>query len=793
MLVKNFNKINVTPQHNDKLLVGGKGYALGQLSHLDVNVPNGFVVTTKAYTDFLARNHINLQDDDVQLKIETGVFSIAVEQEIKEKLSQLRGEYFAVRSSSVSEDSADRSFAGIFDSFLNVTKDNVIAAIKKCYLSTLSSRAKYYLKGSEAIAVVVQEMVNSVASGVMFTQHPLTGSQSEVFIESCQGLGELLVSGQITPDSYRVSKASGLILEKHKGSQTTRLVRCNGQNVLESCDKDKKYLNAYHIRQLAATARVIEDFYQHPCDIEWCLDEQGIHIVQARPITAVSNLQPQEVTTREYNKRFSSRILSPIFEEANVKGYHHYAKEQFELPFELSGYHVYQPSMLHPNGEVDVWIDEDLNNQLNAYLKDKIKLDVFYLERLEKKYLQCVDEFTHFCSALDNIDYTTYSNEALVKILQDFDILNQRMTTIYNAPIFALMTLYEILYEEMICTGSSSPDADFVVLSLNCISSSAFHQELDFLNILLTAKEKYNFSQWSDDIPKHPEIKELLYQYHRRWRFLACTDIIGDAYNFSDYEAKLKEEYNIDAREKYLSLKSYDAEELKILQEKMEKYTNLSYEINWMRKWLYHRNNTTEYYYRDFQHLRPLLQTVAGRLSISYRELLNFSIADIVSALSFENIDIPRILLRAKEGFTLLQEGDKFTLKTGIDFAERIEKRVVSKDELVGQIANKGKVEGTVKIIKDPIKDAHKFNLGDILVTGMTTPSFVPLLELAAGIITDEGGILCHAALISREMNKPCLIGVHNATQILKHGDRVMLDAFTGIVRISTKVSNSSC
>jgi pyruvate,water dikinase len=127
-----------------------------------------------------------------------------------------------------------------------------------------------------------------------------------------------------------------------------------------------------------------------------------------------------------------------------------------------------------------------------------------------------------------------------------------------------------------------------------------------------------------------------------------------------------------------------------------------------------------------------------------------------------------------------------------MDFVDRIEKRVLAKNELEGQIANKGKVEGMVKIIKDPIKDAHKFNPGDILVIGMTTPSFVPLLEVAAGIITDEGGVLCHAALISREMDKPCLIGVQNATQILKEGDHIVLDAFTGVVRIATKLSGES-
>lgn len=100
------------------------------------------------------------------------------------------------------------------------------------------------------------------------------------------------------------------------------------------------------------------------------------------------------------------------------------------------------------------------------------------------------------------------------------------------------------------------------------------------------------------------------------------------------------------------------------------------------------------------------------------------------------------------------------------------------------KLPRKAKSKGLVKIIKDPIKEAHKFSPGDILVTGMTTPSFVPLIEIAAGIITDEGGILCHAALISREMDKPCLIGVHNATQILKEGSNIMLDAFTGVVRV---------
>lgn len=107
---------------------------------------------------------------------------------------------------------------------------------------------------------------------------------------------------------------------------------------------------------------------------------------------------------------------------------------------------------------------------------------------------------------------------------------------------------------------------------------------------------------------------------------------------------------------------------------------------------------------------------------------------------------------------------------------------MVKENELEGQVANRGIATGPARIIRDPVQEADRFQTGDILVTAMTTPSFVPLMERASAIVTDEGGILCHAALVSREMNKPCVIAVHNATQALADGALVTVDAEIGRV-----------
>lgn len=783
---KNFTKLFSNIEEKDRFMVGGKGYSLSLLARLNVNVPNGFVVMTPSYETYLKTNGISELNTHAKQKILDGSFPVNIELEIQSQVANLKGRFFAVRSSSVSEDSADKSFAGMFDSFLNVEADGIIEAIKKCYISTLSQHVLHYRHQEEPIAVVVQEMVKSKVSGVLFTNHPLSGEKDVVVIESCPGLGELLVSGVITPDFYVVDKATGTILEKQIRQHKQKLIYQDGENKTIPIDGSELKLNASHIRNLVACANQIEQFYGFSCDIEWCIDDD-IFIVQSRPITTIAS-DKQVASSHLYNKRFFSRILSPVFEEANVKGYSKYAQEQFELPFNLKGYHLYQPSVLHPKGEVDIWINTDLDKKLKSFIKKNTYQDISYLKRIESLYLDLTDKFTEFALTIEQTNFQNSPTPFILEKLQEFDILNQKMTSIYNAPIFVLGALGEILLEEMIAIDENTADADFVTLTLSCIQNPVLQRDLDLNRIYNTAKIKYAYKTWSTQVAEEPEIKKLLQQYEHRWKFLACTDVMGEAFTFEYFVNLLKEQYTKDPYVEYQSMIDQTQTEYQDFTKVAKKYSRLSYEITWMRKWLYHRNNTTEHYYRDFQHLKPLWLSVSQKLDISYRNLLNLSVEEMIDGILQKNNNVQKEAeARNIQGFTCEEKEEKIILKTGINYDERLEKEILNKDEMQGQIANTGLVEGRVRIIRDPIEEAHTFTENDILVTSMTTPSFLSLMEKSSGIITDEGGILCHAALVSREIGKPCLIGVTNATQILDDGDIVRVDCNNGFVKILVK------
>jgi rifampicin phosphotransferase len=779
MWIKGFPDI----AENDRPLVGGKGLALSRLARLDVPVPPGFVITTDAYRELLRRNSLHPDDASIIERLERAELPDGLAHEITKRLADLDGDYFAVRSSAVDEDSTDKSFAGIFDSYLNVPAGQIVQCVRKCYASLFSARASHYVRAEQPIAVVVQEMVDSRLSGVLFTEDPVGRQEDSVLVECCHGLGELLVSGEITPDRYLLDKTSAVIIEQSPGTQAFKLVRLGDGNRTVALDPHEAPITAAELRALVAISRRIERHFGAACDIEWCIDERGPFIVQSRPITAVAAAVTPEAARSRYTKRFSTRILSPIFEEANVKGFHRFGQDQFELPFSLSGYHLYQPSVNHPHGEVDIWIDDGLDRRVNGWLKKSIRGDSGYLERLETRYLDTVRRFTDFCRHAAGVDYHGAPASRLVGLLVEFDEINQRMTSLYNAPILVVIALAELLNEEMRAQNGSSYDKDFATLAFAGIPNSVFCQEIEFLRILLVAKGRYGLSRWSTGVLGNAEIRQMLSEYHWRWRFLACTDVIGEAFPLAHFEAMLRDRYGEDAAGRWRMLEDRQEQEAREVDAVERRYLRLHYEVKWLRTWLFHRNHTTEYYYRDFQDLKRLLQEVGDRLALSYRDLLNLSIEEIVSALGGSSEDYrEHATARGLEGFLLQQQGPEVVLRTGIAPQDRLETAVVKENELEGQVANRGIATGPARIIRDPVQEADRFQTGDILVTAMTTPSFVPLMERASAIVTDEGGVLCHAALVSREMNKPCVIAVHNATQALADGALVTVDAEIGRV-----------
>jgi pyruvate,water dikinase len=308
----------------DLALVGGKGANLGELTKAEIPVPPGFIVTTQSYFHFLEESglckkieHIleTLNPDDseqlnqVSAKIKEEITNATmpkhIADEIREAYRNLRG-LVAVRSSATAEDLPEASFAGQQRTFLNIQgEEAVVAAVQGCWASLFEPRAIFYRheQGLDhikvGIAVPVQKMVQSDTAGVMFTVEPLTNERNKITIEAVYGLGEAIVSGEVTPDHYLLNKDGFMILEKQIAKQEWQLVkRPDGGNGVEETNiqlpvpdavRERQKLSDDEIVALARLGAKIEEHYKFPQDIEWAREDGRLYIVQTRPVTTLKS------------------------------------------------------------------------------------------------------------------------------------------------------------------------------------------------------------------------------------------------------------------------------------------------------------------------------------------------------------------------------------------------------------------------------------------------------------------------------------------------------------------------
>ena len=302
-------------------LVGGKGANLGEMTNAKIPVPPGFIVTAKAYYDFIQEAGIGgkIQEclesldvnDSKQLqqaaaKVKQVILDAPMSPRLAEEIQQAyvkmgRG-LVAVRSSATAEDLPDASFAGQQSTFLNVEgEEELVAAVQECWASLFTPRAIFYREEQGfdhfkvGIAVPVQKMVQSQASGVMFTVEPVTSDTTKIVIEAVYGLGEAIVSGEVTPDLYIIDKKDIKIISKKIGKQDWKLTRnlsgdSDEPNIkvpLPSSLQIQQKLADDDIIALAKIGKYIEELYQFPQDLEWAIEGEEIFIVQTRPVTTI--------------------------------------------------------------------------------------------------------------------------------------------------------------------------------------------------------------------------------------------------------------------------------------------------------------------------------------------------------------------------------------------------------------------------------------------------------------------------------------------------------------------------
>lgn len=324
MFIKEFIELSSKDTH----IAGGKGASLGEMIQAGFPVPPGFVILSNAFEEFIEENDLNVEIDSqlhkvayknirtveaasevIQALILEKDIPKEITREIKRAFRSLNTKSVAVRSSATAEDSFHAAWAGQLESFLNTTEKDLMSNIKRCWASLFTPRAIFYRfekdlhKQKISVAVVVEKMVESKKSGIAFSVHPVTQDSNQLIIEAGLGLGEAIVSGQITPDSYVVEKQPRRIIDKNIQIQTKGLYRAkNGGNEWHEISEEqgeKQALSDKEILELSEIVLRIENHYSLPCDIEWAFEKGKFYIVQSRPITTLNKSSEVE---KEFNK-----------------------------------------------------------------------------------------------------------------------------------------------------------------------------------------------------------------------------------------------------------------------------------------------------------------------------------------------------------------------------------------------------------------------------------------------------------------------------------------------------------
>jgi pyruvate,water dikinase len=283
-------------------LAGGKGASLGEMLRVGIPVPPGFVITTNLFQQFAKDvdlyekiSSISKNKDlnnlskirDLSEVIKKIFLDSNISEETKKiinnEFKKLKTSHVAVRSSATIEDGAIDTWAGQFESYLNITEKDLLEKIRLCWASFFTPRAIFYrnkkgfeIYNSSSMAVVVQKMVNGEKSGIAFSANPVTQDRNCMVIEASYGLGQSAVSGQIIPDRYNIAKKPEIKIINKFLSLTN--------NYNQDIGTDASILTNEQITELSELVSKIEGHFDFPCDIEWVLKNGIFYIVQCRPI-----------------------------------------------------------------------------------------------------------------------------------------------------------------------------------------------------------------------------------------------------------------------------------------------------------------------------------------------------------------------------------------------------------------------------------------------------------------------------------------------------------------------------
>jgi pyruvate,water dikinase len=851
--------------------VGGKGASLARLAMAGLPVPPGFHLTTDAYRGFVDENHLagsilsaaaqaSADDPAAQASASAHIRSLFAQSAIPADIAALIHRAYAelgaddppvaVRSSATAEDLPGMSFAGQQETYLNVRgAENVLEAVKGCWASLWTARALGYRArqgippADVALAVVVQELVPADVAGILFTAHPLTGARGQIVINAAWGLGEAIVGGLVTPDTFVVNTHTGVVESQEIADKAMMTVRAPEGTREEPVPADKRRQPALERRQVAELARLgaqIEQLYGQPMDVEWALCGGRVFILQARPITALPEPRVTLDWTlpRAQGRYIRSSIiellpdpLSPLFATLALPLW----SDAMRGLVKEMGMDVLMPEPLLLTINDYAYYDFGFGPAQSARLLLALprfipraagwigRAQARWADEARPRYAGVIGEWAsrdlgttpaaqllagareivraaaeHYLAIQSGILPVAYMSEALFTHLYDRVIKRKDdppaltfMLGFDSAPIRAEKSLYDIAMwartqAELAGYLAQAPGAD---LARAYSSASAPIQDAEswreFARRLGEHLNHFGYVIYDLDFAKRLPADDPLPLFEALKYFLS-----GKARSPHERQAAAAS-----ARE----------------QATQSLFTRLSglrpRWLTWLLRWAQRYAPLREDALADvglgWPVLRRMLLEIGRRLAAAGA----VAEADDVFWLTLDEVETSARALDAGQPMQAYQTevaerharwkrersatppvtlpikgGARFM---GIDWSSWMPARTDQAvgDTIQGQAGSPGRVAGLARVIHGS-GEFGQMRPGDILVAKITTPAWTPLFALAAGVVTDIGGPLSHSSIVAREYHIPAVLGTGVATERIHSGQRITVDGDEGVVTL---------
>ena len=775
-----------------------------------------------------------------QLLIEVEIPSHVVK-EVTHYLSQFgEKQAYAVRSSATAEDLPHASFAGQQDTFLNIIgTEAILQHISLCWASLFTDRAVIYRMQNGfdhrqvSLSVIVQRMVFPQASGVLFTADPITSNRKLLSIDASFGLGEALVSGLVSPDCYKVLEDT--IVDKRIATKKLAIYGLKEGGVVKQQinldQQNTQTLTNQQILQLARIGRQIEVYFGSPQDIEWCLVDDTFYIVQSRPITTIypipeANDQENHVYVSVGHQQMMTDPMSPLG---------------------LSFYLLTTPAPMRTAGGrlfVDVTPKlEMVVNTLGQYdplIKDALMTllergDFIKSVSNDIKAPSPIRNNTNMLAEVENIP--TIVSDLIKRNQTSIEKLNQTIQTKSGCDLFAfilddLQQLKKILFDPqssaviMAAFNASSwinekmnewlgekNAADTLSLSVpNNITSEMGLGLLDVADVIRPYPEVINYLQQVKDEPfldelvtveggkeSHDAIETYLSKYgmrcageidltKTRWSEKPTTlipMILGNIKTYEPGAGKRKFEQGLQ-----VALKKEQAlvHRLKQLPDGEQKAKEAKQMIRLLRNSIGYREYPkygmiNRYFVYKQALLKEAQQLVHAKLIHEKEDIYYLTFEELHEVVRTHKLDY-QIISQRKDEYKFYEKltPPRVITSDGEIITGQYKRENLPADAIVGLPVSSGVIEGRARVILN-MEDAD-LEEGDILVTSFTDPGWTPLFVSIKGLVTEVGGLMTHGAVIAREYGLPAVVGVENATKLIKDGQRIRVHGTDGYIEI---------